>query len=129
MGNREELKNNLFEESLVAEGVRRLHEICKPYGVEAFQFVLGALEYTQKMFPVRRHVTGRELLDGILAYGKEEFGPMALTVFAHWGIHNTEDFGRIVFAMVQAGVLSKTDQDSLADFKDVYDLKKVFEPR
>ena len=129
MGHREALQNNLFEDVIIAEGVRRLHEICKPYGVEAFQFVLGALERTQRMFPVRRHVSGRELLDGILAYGKEEFGPMALTVFEHWGIRNTEDFGRIVFKMVEAGVLAKTDQDSLADFKDVYDLKKVFEPR
>ena len=129
MGAREKVKNNLFEENLMAEGVRRIHEICRPYGVEAFQFVLGALEHTQQMFPVRRHVTGRELLDGILAHGKEEFGPMALSVFEHWGIHTTEDFGRIVFKMVEAGVLSKTDQDSLSDFKDVYDLKKVFEPR
>ncbi len=129
MSAREELHHAFNEESLFKDGMRRLQEVCEPYGIEAFQFVLAALEHTQGLLPARRHVTGRELLDGILAHGKKEFGPMALSVFEHWGIVSTEDFGRIVFKMVAAGILAKTEQDSLADFKDVYDLKKVFEPR
>lgn len=129
MSAREDVYNSFNAENLFKDGMKRLREVCEPYGIEAFQFVLAALEYTQGLLPARRHVTGRELLDGILAYGKKEFGPMALSVFEHWGIVSTEDFGRIVFAMVEAGILAKTQQDSLADFKDVYDLKKVFEPR
>ena len=124
MGTREEIQHNFLDKTL-EEGVRRLHEVCEPYGIEAFQFVLGALEYTQHRLPARRHVTGKELLDGIIAYGREQFGPMLLDVWEHWGIHSTEDFGVIVFKMVQEGILSKTDQDTMDDFKGVYDLKKV----
>lgn len=127
MAARDKVLNHLSEETVMEEGFRRIEEVCRPYGVEAFQFVLNALEHTQELLPERRHVTGKELLDGILAYGKKEFGPMALEVFEHWGVRSTEDFGIIVFKMVEAGVLSKTDRDSLSDFKDVYDLKKVFE--
>ena len=129
MGKRKEVFDNAAaaEEEFMQEGIRRLQEVCKPYGMDAFQFVLGALEYTQQRLPERRHVTGKELLDGIIAYGKEEFGPMALTVFGHWGIRSTEDFGAIVFKMVEAGILSKTQEDSLADFQGAYDLQKAFE--
>ena len=127
MATREEIKHLFLEETLMEEGIKRLREVCKPYGIEAFQFVLGALEHTQKQLPARRHVSGKELLDGVIAYGKEQFGPMALDVLEHWGIRSTEDFGKIVFKMVEEGILAKTDHDSMDDFKSVYDLRKVLE--
>ena len=127
MATREKIKHLFLEETLMEEGIKRLQEVCKPYGIEAFQFVLGALEHTQKQLPARRHVTGKELLDGVIAYGKEQFGPMALDVLEHWGIRSTEDFGKIVFKMVEEGILAKTDHDSMDDFKGVYDLRKVLE--
>ncbi len=126
MSAREEFKDHFAEENLAQETLRELHEMCKPYTVEAFGFVLEALEFTQEKLRRRRHVTGRELLDGIVKFGKESYGPMALSVFEHWGIQSTEDFGKIVFALVEKGVLSKTNKDSPADFQDVYDLKRVF---
>jgi uncharacterized repeat protein (TIGR04138 family) len=48
-------------------------------------------------------------------------------VFNFWGVQTTEDFGHIVFNLVEKGLLSKTPEDSLEDFRDVYDFKKVFE--
>ena len=127
MATREEIKHLFLEETLMEEGIKRLQEVCKPYGIEAFQFVLGALEHTQKQLPARRHVSGKELLDGVIAFSKEQFGPMALDVLEHWGIRSTEDFGKIVFKMVEEGILAKTDHDSMDDFKGVYDLRKVLE--
>ena len=73
-----------------------------------------------------RHVNGQELLDGIRQYSQEQFGPMTRTVFNHWGVNTTEDFGHIVFNLVNAKLLGKTDQDSLDDFKNVYDFKETF---
>jgi uncharacterized repeat protein (TIGR04138 family) len=126
MSHRDERDGDYAQEDLLKEGLSRIQQVCKPYSVEAFSFVLGALEYAQETLPKRRHINGKELLAGILSYGKQQYGPMAISVFEHWGIHNTEDFGKIVFKMVEAKILSKTDEDSLADFKDVFDLKKVF---
>jgi uncharacterized repeat protein (TIGR04138 family) len=56
-----------------------------------------------------------------------EFGPLAGTVLGHWGIHTTDDVGDIVFALVDAGVLVKEEEDRLRDFHGVFDFEEVFE--
>ena len=96
------------------------------YKIEAYNFVLEALNYTVRKLKKSRHVTGKELLEGIKQYAKEQFGPMTHTVLGHWGVNSTEDFGHIVFSLVEAKVLSKTEQDCIDDFKNGYDFKKVF---
>jgi uncharacterized repeat protein (TIGR04138 family) len=95
------------------------------YKPAAYQFVMAALEYTQKKFNKPRHVTGQELLEGIKEYGLKEFGPLTYDVFKYWGINTTSDFGNIVFNMIDFGLMGKTEEDSIDDFKEVFDLKKV----
>ena len=73
-----------------------------------------------------RHITGQEFCEGVRKYAIDQFGPMAGTVLEHWGIHETLDFGQIVFALVDIGLMRKTEEDSLNDFKNVYDFKKAF---
>jgi len=96
------------------------------YKIDAYNFLLEALNYTVRKLKQSRHVAGKELLEGIKQCLKEQFGPMAGTVLEHWGVNSTEDFGHIVFNLVDAKILSKTDQDSIEDFKNAYDLKKTF---
>jgi uncharacterized repeat protein (TIGR04138 family) len=106
-------------ENLVAEDPR--------YKVEAYIFVMTALEYTLAKMRRAGHLTGRELLEGLRDYARAKFGLMAKTVFEHWGVTRTEDFGVIVFNLVDRGILGKTEEDSLEDFKDVYDFSEAFE--
>ncbi len=73
------------------------------------------------------HISGPELLEGIREYALEEFGLMARTVFHCWSIHTTEDFGRIVFDLIERGEMSKTDGDQLSDFSDVYDFEEALD--
>jgi len=73
-----------------------------------------------------RHVTGKELLEGIREYALKQFGPLAMFVLNEWGIHRTEDFGEIVFNMVDAGLLLKTKDDKKEDFANGYDFEEVF---
>ena len=96
------------------------------YKTDAYNFVLEALNYTVNKLKQSRHVTGGELLEGIKQCVKEQFGPMAGTVLQHWGVSSTEDFGHIVFNLVDAKILSKTEQDSIKDFKNGYDFKEAF---
>jgi uncharacterized repeat protein (TIGR04138 family) len=98
----------------------------KRYKVDSYNFILEALNYTVGKLKKARHVTGKELLEGIRQYAREQFGPMALTVFEHWGVNSTQDFGNIVFNLVNAKILSKTEQDSIIDFKHGYDFKETF---
>lgn len=105
------------------------------YPVEAYEFVLDALEHTQKLLQRRppgeaiggreHHVSGPELLEGVRDLARQEFGLMARVVFRLWGIDQTDDIGEIVFNMIDAKLLAKTETDSRADFRQVYDLDKA----
>ncbi|MCM8794494.1 MAG: hypothetical protein NC819_01655 [Candidatus Omnitrophica bacterium] len=119
-------------ENISAELLDKIAKLCEKdprYKPEAYLFVLAALHFTVSSLPEPRHVTGKELLEGIRIYGLEQFGPLTRQVFEHWGIEVTEDFGHIVFSLVDAGLLGKTEEDSLADFQDVYDFIAAFDPQ
>jgi uncharacterized repeat protein (TIGR04138 family) len=114
----------------LAEVVRR----DPRYPYEAYEFVYQALNHTQKMLErepagepgeAEHHVSGRELLEGVRDLALREFGLMARTVFRMWGIHRTDDFGEIVFNLVEANLMSKTSEDERLDFHDVYDLDEA----
>lgn len=98
---------------------------------EAYLFLREALDHTQKKLTEGkknepRHVTPQELLDGLKTYALAQFGPMAKTVLNEWGVHACEDFGEIVFNMVDQGLLSKTETDSREDFKGGFDFDEAF---
>ena len=67
-----------------------------------------------------------ELLEGVRHYALKEFGPMVMTVFDSWGIHTSEDIGNMVFNLIGAGIFGKTEEDSIEDFRNVYDFEEVF---
>jgi uncharacterized repeat protein (TIGR04138 family) len=107
------------------------------YAYEAYEFVFYALHHTQKLLgrepsddegaagEPHHHVSGPELLEGIRDLALREFGRMARTVFRLWGIERTDDFGEIVFNLIEAGMMSKTSDDSRQDFRGVYDLDRA----
>ena len=96
------------------------------YKFEAYTFVLAALHDTVSGLKKPRHISGQELSEGIRKYALDQFGPMAKTVLHHWGIRVTLDFGKIVFALIDAGLLSKQPGDTLEDFGKVYDFDEAF---
>jgi uncharacterized repeat protein (TIGR04138 family) len=101
------------------------------YHRDAYLFVREALDYTQKTVGKDprgriRHITGQELLGGIREFALQQFGPMAKTVLEEWGVRCSQDFGEIVFNMVEVEWLAKTDKDSRADFADGYDFDEAF---
>jgi len=96
------------------------------YRANAYRFTLDAVHFTVQALGEIRHVSGEELLEGIRRLALERFGPMAKTVFEQWGIIRTEDFGVIVFQLVDEGLLGKTEQDKLSDFSRGYDFNEAF---
>ncbi|MBT4502695.1 MAG: hypothetical protein HOC74_33495 [Gemmatimonadetes bacterium] len=103
------------------------------YKKEAYLFIYDALQHTVEklgkthMPKEQRHISGRDLLHGISEYSMDQFGPLTHSVFTHWGVQATRDFGEIVFNLVSADLMSKTDQDSIEDFTDVYDFAEEFD--
>src|ERR1700757_569193 len=101
------------------------------YQREAYIFLRDALDFTTKQQKkvkgtTVRHVSGPELLEGARQYALKEFGPMVVTVFDSWGIRSCEDIGHMVFNLIGAGIFGKTDEDSIEDFKAVYDFNDAF---
>jgi uncharacterized repeat protein (TIGR04138 family) len=110
-------------ESIVANNPR--------YHRDGYIFLRDALDFTTKQQKKIkgvsvRHVTGPELLDGVRQHALKEFGPMVMTVFDSWGIQSCEDVGHMVFNLIGAGVFGKTEEDSIKDFKNVYDFEEAF---
>ena len=104
---------------------------------DAYEFVFEALRYAQESLSrvsadgvpdgEDAHVSGPELLMGIRELALQQFGLMARTVFASWGVTCTEDFGRIVFELVEVGRMRKTDRDQLSDFFEVFDFEEALD--
>jgi uncharacterized repeat protein (TIGR04138 family) len=105
-----------------------------PYPIEAFDFVREGLSFTVKQLqdddPTLtendRHISGQELCLGLRDFAIDRYGLLAPTVLQRWNILRTDDFGRIVFAMIDAGLMTKTDDDSPEDFRSVYSFSEAF---
>jgi uncharacterized repeat protein (TIGR04138 family) len=115
------------------------------YHRDAYFFVFEALRYAQDQLEMgqpqpalaaggeeERHVTGQELCEAIRQYAVGQYGFMAKSVLNEWGIRSTGDFGEIVFSLIDAGQMKKTDTDRREDFDNVFDfdagLRDAFQP-
>lgn len=109
-----------------ADILARLEARDDRYHERAYLFVLGAIEFLQTRLPARRHVTGEELAWCCRDFALHQFGPMAQTVLEYWGVRRTEDFGRIVFTLVELGLLVTQPGDREEDFAARYDFAEAF---
>jgi len=101
------------------------------YSRDAYLFVRAALDFVHKASSKTRktepcHISGQQLIAGIRAYALELYGPMAKGLLNEWGVQRCEDFGEIVFNMVDHKLLSRTEKDSRDDFKNGYDFQEAF---
>ena len=96
------------------------------YNERAYIFVLAALEFAQTRLPARRHLSGVELAWACRDFALAQFGMLAAAVLTHWGVRTTEDFGHIVFMLIDVGLLARQPTDRLEDFEGVYDFAEVF---
>jgi uncharacterized repeat protein (TIGR04138 family) len=113
---------------------KNLLNAAGPYPMEAFHFVREGLTYTSQRVhrstepadEVDRHISGQQLCLGLRDYAISQYGLLAPVVLAHWNVRRTDDFGRMVFAMIAEGLMSKTDNDTPEDFRAVFDFDEAF---
>lgn len=113
--------------------IEQVAEVTGLYAVEAFYFVQKGLAVTaakihaQRKNAENRHISGQELAEGLRDIAQQRWGLLARTVLGQWGVYSTLDFGRIVYAMIDAGIMGRSEDDELTDFKNVYDFRAAFE--
>ena len=105
------------------------------YHFRAYVFVFESLRYAQEVLGAGdadegevsdedKHLTGQQLCEAIRQYALKEFGYLAKTVLNQWGVYTTSDFGEIVYNLIEAEQMRKTEQDRREDFDDVFDFEE-----
>jgi uncharacterized repeat protein (TIGR04138 family) len=112
---------------LTDDVVERIRALEPRFHEDAYVFVLAALEYCQRERKVRGHISGEELAHACRRLALEQFGLMARSVLSYWGIGATDHIGRIVFVLIEVGLLIQHPTDRIEDFEHVFDFTEVFE--
>ena len=107
------------------------------YSVEAYAFIQAGIHLASEKVHGEakgaeqgsRHVSGRQLCETLRDLAIARWGMMASTVLRLWGLNCTMDFGKLVFAFVDAGIWQKQPSDSIEDFNAVYQFRDVFDQR
>lgn len=113
----------------IEEALEKIRLRDSRFANEAYLFVSEALGETvrrlgrRKAPAEKRHVSGRELAEGVADFALERFGPMTYQVFRAWGLAKTRDIGEIVYSLIDEKILAKSETDSIEDFNDVYDFR------
>jgi uncharacterized repeat protein (TIGR04138 family) len=121
------MEHRLEHQREVAGKIESIRSRDRRYHADAYLFVIDGVEAVLLEIARMRHISGTELCSGLRTLATERFGPMAKEVLNFWGVHATEDFGNIVFSLVDAGLLLKTEHDRIEDFIDVFDFGEAFE--
>ena len=137
---------------MTEKGEKDLEQIVRKdgrYPLEAFAFLHEGLARAVKQIygdqadqpppdagpgpekPVRRprHVSGAQLCRALRDEAIERWGLLAKSVLQRWNIRATIDFGNMVYLLIDSGLMDKTEQDSIEDFRDVYDFSAAFAPK
>ena len=107
--------------------VKDIHARDSRYAPELYGFVMDGLQFTTAAQAQRRHVSAEELLRSMCVFARQKYGVLAHSVLERWGVAGTSDIGRVVFHLVESGVLARQESDRIEDFDDVLDLKQELE--
>ena len=92
----------------------KISELCRTdlrYSSEAYRFVTDAVTFTVQRLEAHRHVTARELLEGMRDYAVNEYGAMAEAVLVSWGVSTASDVGNLVYNLIGVELLSASPGD------------------
>ena len=114
------------------ESIERVLEQDSRYRSDAYKFVREALSVAPQLLhsaaltEEKPHLTGQQLCEAIRLHALNEFGYLAYNVLKSWGVSGTDDFGEIVYNLIDIGLVNKSKTDRREDFHDVYDFEQAF---
>ena len=113
-----------------AEAVEVLTDADPRYHADAYFFLRDGLDHAVKtrkrQLGQSGHVTGQQMCEALRQLAVKAFGPMVPMVFEYWGIRKTDDFGEMVWNLIELEVFGRTENDSREDFKNVFSFREAF---
>lgn len=111
--------------------IERIYYLDRRFDPHAYLFLKDSLDFTLKRIAEsnagkQRHVSGQELLIGFRDLALQEFGPMASTLMAEWGLTCSRNIGEMVFLMIEEQVFGRQESDTIEDFVDIFDFEQAF---
>ncbi len=118
----------LMEKVQFDVAVKSITKQDRRFEADGYHFLKDALDHTIKALRndeliEHRHVSGAELLEGVVEFALERFGPMAVAVLESWGIRQGDDVGAMVFNLIEVGAFGKSEDDAPSDFSGVMNLQ------
>ncbi len=102
------------------------------YPLDAYAFLHEALgEAVRRVHgeepgkPGSRHVSGQDICIAARDLAVDRWGMLARTVLRRWNVRGTIDLGEMVYLLVTNDFMQKTPEDSIEDFRDVFDLDEA----
>ncbi len=110
--------------------IRKITESDSRYDFKAYEFMESAVTHTAECLKrakdgTGRHVTGQELIRGMLDLAREQYGFLAPDVLEYWGIRDGMDAGNIVYSMIRARILAASREDRPEDFDGIHQLPEL----
>jgi uncharacterized repeat protein (TIGR04138 family) len=109
-----------------AAWMRGMEELVEPkarYPIEAYEFVIEALDFCEGEVPV----SGGALLESIRHLAIRKFGREAKAVLRDWKIFATEDFWNIIaMAAFDFDKVEQRFKGSLEEFQNAFDFNEAF---
>lgn len=93
----------------------------------AYRLLLMTMAYALENMGERRHLSGGEFLDWLKKMLKHRYGYMGRWLLIHHGLDQPEEVGRAIFELVEEGVFSRREEDTMDDFRERGSLAGDFE--
>lgn len=100
----------------IAKATGELRLTYPNYTEESYQFVSEAVTYTIGKLEAHRHVSARELLEGVREYAFSQYGVVAPQVLSRFGLRTARNVGEVVYLLISVKLLSASPEDSPEDF-------------
>ena len=103
--------------------IKLIKERNLPYPLQAYAFTLEVFEWLLTI--CNRKIDGAAVSRAAVIYSIRKFGLLSETVWKEYKIEKSEDIGKIIFCLVDSGLLTKNDDDKVGDFDNIVSIDSL----
>jgi uncharacterized repeat protein (TIGR04138 family) len=131
-GDVENINISEFQRTLMRKSLEPITAKDDRYNAMVYAFVMEAVTFAKIMktecgsVSTVDNISAGQLLEVLRVLALLRFGHGTKARLSEWGVRRCEDFGEIIFNLVEAGLLGKSPEDRKEDFQGGYDFDVAF---